>query len=221
MGNNFSMNIKQWRKNTLTILIAISMVYSTVPVFADTYGGGETEKSIKIVKEVRLEGDSTYKDKVFIDLTDNNEKTKEIYFRITITNTGDALDNLKMEDFLPSELDKIAGNLTEEWANLDSGEVKTFIIKASLKASEVKEDKDYEKCVVNKAELRQDGDFMGSDTATVCYGNTPKELPETGFLPMSGFAGLGMLSLGKLLKLKTKQTKKDTTTNKKVVNKKK
>lgn len=218
MRINFSMNIKQWRQNIMTTLMAISMVYlttSTFSVYADTYGGGETEKSIKIVKEVRLEGDTNYKDKVFIDLTDENEKGKEIYFRITITNTGDDLENLKMEDFLPSELDKIAGNLTEEWSKLSSGEVKTFIIKASLKGSEIKEDKDYEKCVVNKAELRQDGDFMGSDTATVCYGNKPQKLPETGFWAMPGFAGLGMASLGGLLKLKSKKAIKKTANKKK------
>jgi hypothetical protein len=218
MGSDFSMKTNHWRTFLMTLLVAISMVPLNAIVHADTYGGGEEEKSIKIVKEVRLEGDNNYKDKVFIDLTDANERTKEIYFRITITNTGDKIDKLKMEDFLPSELKLIAGNLTEEWNELDAGETKTFIIKASLKDSEVKEDKDYEKCVVNKAELRQDGDFMGSDVATVCYGNTPTELPETGFWPMSGFAGLGMVSLGRLLKSKTKQTK---VTTKKVVAKKK
>ena len=204
------MQINNWKSILIVSTFFLSLGMPIPAVKADTYGGGETEISLKIVKEVRLAGDTSYKDKVFIDLTDPEEKAKEIYFRMTVTNIGTAdLSSLKMEDFLPSELNKLSGDLTEEWGSLAAGEEKTFVIKANLKDGEIKEDKDYEKCVVNKAEIRRDGNFAGSDVATVCYGNKPVELPKTGFLPMSGFAGLGMLSLGGLLgKKKKSKTKK-------------
>jgi len=197
-------------KNIKTLLITLSLIplLGISTVHADTYGGGEKEITVQIVKEVKLEGDANYRDKVFIDLTNKDETAKAIYFRAVITNKGDEVKNLKMQDFLPSALNKVEGNLTEEWATLGKNESKTFIIKVSLKDSEIIADKNYEKCVVNKAEVRIDGDFAGSDVATVCYGNKPIELPKTGILPVAGFAGLGMLSLGSLLKLSTKKSKK-------------
>lgn len=201
------MNITKFVKTSLIALTLIPLMGVLTPVVkADTYGGGEKEITLKIVKEVKLDGDENYKDKVFIDLTNSNEKSKAIFFRITITNKGDKVEKLKMEDFLPVALNKVDGNLTEEWASIDKNETKTFIIKVSLKDSEIKADKDYEKCVVNKAELRRDGNFAGSDVATVCYGNKPVEMPKTGVMPLAGFAGLGMLSLGGLLKLGNKKS---------------
>jgi len=202
------MKINKWKQTSLIVSLAALLIGVFMPFVKSFAYGGEEEIILKIVKEVKLSGDATYKDKVFIDLTNKDERVKEIFFRITVTNTGDKVEKLKMEDFLPDALTKVSGNLTEEWAVLEKDETKTFEIKATLKSTEIKEDKDYEKCVVNKAELRRDGNFAGSDVATVCYGNKPVKLPETGFLPMSGFVGLGMMSLGGLLRLGKKTKKK-------------
>lgn len=196
-------------KLIFTILSVLVIVLVTkTNVYAEDYGGGDKEYKMKIVKEVKLDGDSSYKDKVYIDLTDKNEKDKDIYFRITITNKGDKISDLEMKDFLPDELDKISGDLTKEWDSMNAGETKEFIIKANLDDNETSDDEDFEKCVVNKAELRQDGDFEGSDTATVCYGNEPTELPETGVMSLAAWAGSAMLSLGSMLKLGGRTKKK-------------
>ena len=59
----------------------------------------------------------------------------------------------------------------------------------------------FEKCVVNKAEVEWDGNFEGSDTATVCYGDVEvTELPETGAVSTLAIAGLGLIIAGYTLK---------------------
>src|SRR4030043_1367792 len=178
---------------SLVAFTGVLMLGSSIvaKAYADSYGGEDTETKFKIVKDVKLDGDDSYKDKVFVDLTKSSEKGRDIIFRVRVTNLGDDADDMEMKDSLPDELNKIAGDLIEEWDDFENGEVKEFTFRVKIKDSEIKSDKDYEKCVVNKAELRQDGDFQGSDTATVCYGNVPvKELPKTGFTSMVGFAGM-------------------------------
>lgn len=185
-----------------TSIISLTLLGLLNPVVrAETYGGGDNEITLQIVKEVKLDGDPSYKDKVFVDLTKDDQRNKNIVFKVTIKNKGDKVENLKMEDFLPSALEKVSGNLTEEWSSLDKDEVKTFEISAKIKSSEIIADKDYEKCVVNKAELRRDGNFSGSDVATLCYGNKPiTSLPSTGIVPVVGMLGLGLVTLGQLIK---------------------
>lgn len=183
-------------------LFAVSILMlslSTKPVFAGQYGGGNGEYSrrFKITKEVRIQGDNTWKDKV----TDVKEGDV-IEFRITIKNRSDEeadeADDLKMEDFLPDEIYRVGGSgLTEYWSDFDPGETKKFTIEARIKSSEYDRDVDFEKCVVNKAELRWKGDFEGSDTATVCYGNIePSELPKTGAMSNLAITGLGLVFAG-------------------------
>lgn len=168
------------------------------------YGGGEkciVNKRFEIDKDVRIEGDNEWKDKV----TDV-EKDEIVEFKIKIKNRSDEeadeFDDMKMEDFLPDEMEKVGGSgLTEEWDNFEPGESKTFIIKAVVKDSEYDRDTEFEKCVVNKAEVRWDDNFEGSDTATVCYGNVEaSELPKTGAESVLGLAGLTSLALGLLIK---------------------
>jgi len=107
-----------------------------------------------------------------------------------------------MEDSLPNELYRIGGNgLTEYWDDFDSGETKTFYIRASIDSDELEREGTFENCVVNKAEVEWDGEFEGSDTATVCYGNVPaKELPKTGANDVLALVGLGLVTLGVLIK---------------------
>ena len=86
-------------KNILnTSLIALSLVGSLTPVVnAATYGGGvgTNNLSLQIIKEVKLDGDANFKDKVFIDLTNNDEKSKAIVFRVTVKNNADKVEKLK------------------------------------------------------------------------------------------------------------------------------
>ncbi|MFA6982073.1 MAG: hypothetical protein WC243_03570 [Patescibacteria group bacterium] len=186
------------------VLFVVLAVVSSKSVYADcesNYGGGETcvyNKSFKITKQVRLEGNDTWKDKI----TDV-EEGDVIEFKIKIENTGEVdVDDMKMKDELPDELEKVGGSgLTEEWDDFESDETKTFIIKAKVEDDEFDKE-NFDKCVVNKAEVRYDGEFEGADTATVCYGNGDiTELPETGVSTLGlGFTGFGLITVGSLIK---------------------
>ncbi len=164
------------------------------------YGGGQTctfNKRFDIDKDVRLEGDNEWKDKVI-----GVEKDDVIEFRIKIENTGEvSVDNMEMKDFLPDELVKVSGNLTEEWDDFGAGDSREFKIKAAVKSSEFDKE-NFEKCVVNKAVVKFDGDEEGSDTATVCYGELEiTELPKTGAGNVAlGIAGALIAVVGFVLK---------------------
>jgi uncharacterized repeat protein (TIGR01451 family) len=161
-----------------------------------------SNESFEIEKKVRVKGNSTWKDKVT-----NVEEKDTVEFRVKVTNTGDdEEDKLKMSDSLPDEMSRTGGDdLTEEWNDFAADEDETFIIEAQLKSSEFDSTVSFEKCIVNKAELEQAGDYKGSDTATVCYNNADiEELPDTG--PLSpiilGVSGLVMTFVGGYLKKK-------------------
>ena len=180
------------------VTLGLFVFLSTRPVFADQYGEDEEYNlRFKIVKEVRIQGDTEWKDKVT-----NVGKNDVVEFRIKIKNRSDdpadATDDMKMEDFLPEEMSKVGGSgLTEEWDDFDPKDEKVFIIEAKVDSDEYNRNVEFEKCVVNKAELRWDGEFQGADTATVCYGNVkPSELPKTGALSTLGLSGLGLLIPG-------------------------
>lgn len=191
------------RKNKIKLIgslitLGLFVFLSTGTAYAGQYGEEEEYNlRFKITKEVRIQGDTEWKDKV----TDVDEDDV-VEFRIKIRNKSDdpadATDDMKMEDFLPEEMDKVGGSgLTEEWDNFDPKDEKVFIIQAKVDSDEYDRDVEFEKCVVNKAELRWDGEFQGSDTATVCYGNIePTELPKTGALSTLGLTGLGLLVAG-------------------------
>jgi hypothetical protein len=93
--------------------------------------------------------------------------------------------------------------LTEEWDSFEPGETKTFYIKVEVDSAEF-ERENFEKCVVNKAEVRFDGTFEGADTATVCYGVSEiTDLPETGFEEVLLPLGLGLIAVGYVVKKRT------------------
>jgi len=185
---------------------SLLLTLSTGSVYADQYGGGcdDCNTRFRITKEVRIEGDNSWKDKI----TEVGEDDI-VEFRITIKNKSDdeadRADDMKMEDFLPDEMYRVGGSgLTEYWDDFEPGEEKKFTIKARVESGEYDRDVEFEKCVVNKAELRWDGDFEGSDTATVCYGNIePSELPKTGGFSNLALAGLGFLTVGLVTKKKS------------------
>ena len=194
------------RKNKIKLIgslitLGLFVFLSTGTAYAGQYGEEEYNLRFKITKEVRIQGDSEWKDKV----TDVKEG-EVVEFRIKIRNRSDgpadATDDMKMEDFLPEEMTKVGGNgLTEEWDNFDPKDEKVFIIQAKVDSDEYDRDVEFEKCVVNKAELRWDGEFQGADTATVCYGNVqPSELPKTGALSTMGLSGLVLLVSGLISK---------------------
>jgi len=185
----------------LSFVILMSLPVRSV--YADQYGEDEYETRFKITKEVRVAGETSWKDKV----TDVKEN-EIVEFRITVKNKSDdeadKADDLETKDMLPDEMEKVGGaGLTEEFDDFEPGATKTFIITAVVKDSEYDRDVKFEKCVVNKVELRQDDDFIGSDTATVCYGNIkPSELPKTGAVDTLAIVGLGLLTAGFVTKKK-------------------
>ena len=195
--------------NLIAILVTLGVVMtlSTGTVYAGQYGEDEEYNiRFKITKEVRIQGDTEWKDKI----TDVDEDDI-VEFRIKVKNKSDdpadSADDMKIEDFLPSEMYKVGGNgLTEEWDDFDPEDEKVFIIQAKVDSDEYDRDVEFEKCVVNKAELRWDGEFQGSDTATVCYGNVePSELPKTGAVSTLALAGIGSLLTGLIAKKTVKK----------------
>lgn len=165
------------------------------------YGGGQTciyNKNFDIEKKVRKEGDDSWKDKVT-----GVDEDEVVEFKIKVKNEGEVeVDDMKMSDKLPKEMERVGGDgLTENWNDFKPGETKTFVIKAKIKDSEF-DRKNFEKCVVNKAEVLYDGEDEASDTATVCYGDSkPTELPKTGGSSVAyGAFGLGLTAFGALIK---------------------
>ncbi|MBN1162574.1 LPXTG cell wall anchor domain-containing protein [Patescibacteria group bacterium] len=182
------------------------------------YGGGETEiinKRFSIEKEVAKvdedDWDGDEDDLDFDDKVTDVEKDDVVVFKIKIKNLTSSediedldidFDNMKMHDILPDELERIGGSgLTEYWDDFEPGETKTFYIEVEVDEDEYDRDEEFEKCVVNKAKLYWDGEFEGSDTATVCYGDVEvKELPETGSESVLAIAGIAMIATGLMLK---------------------
>lgn len=186
------------------VVTAMSFLSSNI-VYAsceENYGGGETcvlNKSFEIEKKVRKEGNSEWKDKVT-----SVDKGEIIEFRIRVKNVGEVeTDNMKMTDNLPSSMERVGGDgLTEYFDNFAPGDREEFVIKAKVKDSEY-DRKNFDKCVVNIAELEFGDKHEGSDDATVCYSDKkPTELPKTGAestLPM-GIAGTVLAGIGFLIK---------------------
>ncbi len=200
----------------VALLSASVLAVSNGTAYADNdcepnYGGGETciiNKSFTIEKKVRIEGNDSWKDKV-----SGVEADDTVEFKVTITNNTNVpdgtpsddvpdFDNMKMKDILPDEMERVGGDgLTEYWDDFAPGEDREFIIKAKIDADEFDRDGDFEKCIVNEAQVFYDDDFEGSDTATVCYGDVDvTELPETGYTDALSILGLGLTSLGAFIK---------------------
>jgi LPXTG-motif cell wall-anchored protein len=204
-------------KNTINKLIVSAFVVTlvsfagTTKAFADSncdavYGGGENcnfDRKLKITKEVRIKGETDWKDKV-TGVTKNDV----VEFKITIKNKSDdgadKFSRLKMEDFLPKEMYWVGGSRTTEFKDdFKPGDSKSYVIEAKVYSWEYNKEVKFEKCVVNKAELRKSDEFMGSDTATVCYGNiTPSELPKTGAESLVALSGLGLVTAGLVVRKK-------------------
>ena len=193
-------------KTNLIVLgsFAVALAVNPAKAYAaceTNYGGGQTctfNKRFDIDKDVRIEGDNEWKDKVT-----GVKKDEVVEFRIKIENTGEiSVDNMEMKDFLPDELTKISGDLTEGWDDFEPGEEKEFKIKVVVDPKEFDKE-NFEKCVVNKAVVKFDGDEEGSDTATVCYGDLEvTELPKTGpesTLILTVLGGL-LMAAGSVLK---------------------
>ncbi len=179
------------------------------------YGGGQTciyNKNFDIEKKVRTcdadyyddhgecdkDDDEGWKDKV----TDLGEGDV-VEFKIKVKNDGEVdVDDMKMSDKLPKEMERLGDDgLTEYWDDFEAGETKKFYIYAKIDDSEFDRE-NFEKCVVNKAEVEYDEDEEASDTATVCYSDKkPTELPKTGGNSVAyGALGLGLMAVGAVTK---------------------
>jgi len=159
-------------------------------------------KSFKITKKVRIKDEGDFEDKVT-----GVKEGQVVEFKVKVKNVGEvAVDDLKMTDILPEELYRVGGSgLTEYLNDLKVGETETFVIEAKIKEIEFDRTDNFENCVVNKAKLERNGDFEGSDTATVCYGDSDiKELPETGADSTGILTIFGLISTGLGMILKRK-----------------
>jgi LPXTG-motif cell wall-anchored protein len=215
------MNKTKTAKNLIALSVAVTLVAlfgGVNKAYAEhcesNYGGGENciyNKRFEIDKDVRIEGDSEWLE----DKVTGVKKGDTVEFRIKIKNLSDegtgSFDNMKMEDSLPDELIREGGSgLTEYWNDFDAGETKTFIMRVKIDSDEFDRNDNFEKCVVNRAEVRWDKKFEGSDSAAVCYGNgEPRELPKTGAESGLAVVGLALLASGVLVKL-TKRVAKVT-----------
>ena len=208
------MNLTTAKKLILSLLfVSVVALVAQGVVYADcesTYGGGETciiNKRFEIDKKVRImdDDDDDWEDKVM-----DVDEDEVVEFKIKIANRSDEeaddFDDMKMEDFLPSEMERVGGSgLTEYWDDFEPGETKTFYIEARVDEDEYDSDVAFEKCIVNKAEVKWDGNFEGSDTATVCYGDAEvKELPDTGSTTSIALLGIGLIIVGTVIRFGTK-----------------
>lgn len=175
------------------------------------YGGGETciyNKNFDVEKKVRTCDADYYDDHGECDKDDDEgwkdkvtdvEEGDVVEFKIKVKNDGEVdVDDMKMSDKLPGEMTRLGGDgLTEYWNDFEAGETKKFYIYAKVDDDEFDRE-NFEKCVVNKAEVEYDGDEEASDTATVCYGDSePTELPKTGGNSIVyGALGLGLMAVG-------------------------
>ena len=191
---------KKITKNLIVTVAAVAFLFNR-RVYAEQYGEVVKNKAFRIEKEVRVKDEGDFEDKLVLDEEDFD---KVLEFRIEVKNKGEVdVDDMKVEDFLPEEMDRVGGDgLTEYWDDFDSGDTKTFYVDAKIDEDEFDRE-NFDKCIVNKAEVRYDGDFEGSDTATVCYGDVEvTELPETGFVDTMVPLGLGLIVVGFLVKNK-------------------
>ncbi len=193
--------MKKVLKNLIVSIAAVTFLSATNgEVYASgQYGETVINKAFRIEKEVRIKDKGSFVDKLVLDPKDFG---KVLEFRIKIKNVGELkTDDMKMEDFLPSELYRVGGDkLVEKWDDFEPGETKTFYIDVKVDSKEF-ERENFEKCVVNKAEVRYKGKFEGADTATVCYGvREITELPETGFEETLIPLGMGLIIAGYVFK---------------------
>lgn len=191
-------------KNIVKNLIVsiASVAFLTGEVYADgQYGEIIKNKNFRIEKEVRIKDEGSFKDKLVLE---DDEWDEIIEFRIEIENTGEVeTDDMKMEDYLPDELERVGGDgLTEYWDDFEPGETKTFYIDVKIDENEFDRE-NFEKCVVNVAAVLYDGTTEGENAATVCYGEAEEEieeLPETGFESVLLPVGVGLVGIGALIK---------------------
>ena len=122
-------------------------------------------------------------------------------YTFKIENKTDETKTLKLIDNLPNELERIGGiGFTEEVTLGKKSSVK-LIMEVKVKDSEFDNKKDFEKCVVNTAQLYKDGAKKESSSATVCYGEgVAKTLPETGANDIFAIAGLILASAGVVIR---------------------
>jgi LPXTG-motif cell wall-anchored protein/uncharacterized repeat protein (TIGR01451 family) len=192
-------------KNKLFVNLIVLVIFSvgfTGRVFADSiYGGGEVvNKSFRIEKHVRFVDNGTWKDKI-TGVTEG----RVFEFRIKITNTGELKTNdMSVKDIFPSELEIVEGDfsatdLIKKFEDFKPGDVEEYTFLAKVKNNQFDREDDFEKCVVNKAEVSYKDKFEGSDTATVCYGKGEvAELPKTGAGATLGvtLAGMSLIFAG-------------------------
>lgn len=207
------MRTKLYRINLIlivTLLVAFAvMVLMPSKAFAveceSVYGGGERciyNKSFEIKKKVRIKGEGSYRDRLNLD---EDELDEILEFKIKVKNIGEIeVDDMEMIDDLPDGLYRVSGSdLEEDWDDFEPDETKEFKIRVKIDKDIYEDKKNFETCLVNKAEVEYKGHHEGSDVAEVCFSvGELKELPDTGAdatVAVTGL-GLGLTFIGVVLK---------------------
>lgn len=176
-------------KNFLFANTLIVSLFITLSVNAEcgSYGSNSCSNSgYNLTKRVSIKDESA-KQKIT-----GIKKGTVFKYTFTIENKTNETKTLKLVDSLPKELERVGGiGFTEEVTLAKNSSVKLYM-EVKVKDSEFENKTNFEKCVVNTAELYKDGSKKESSSATVCYGEgVAKNLPETG--PNDIFALIGLV----------------------------
>jgi len=176
------------KKFVFTNLIVLSFFFFNVGADCfGSYGSNSCSNSgYNLSKRVSLK-DEEAKQKII-----GIKKDQVFKYTIQVENKTGESKTLKLIDNLPNELERVSGiGFTEEITLAKNSSVKVFM-EVKVKDSEFENKTNFEKCVVNTAELYKDGSKKESSSATVCYGEgIAKNLPETG--PNEIFAMVGLI----------------------------
>jgi len=182
------------KKGFFTLLIATSLIF-VLNVNAEcsgSYGSGSCSNSgYNLTKRVSVK-DESGKQKIT-----GIKKGQVFKYTFNVENKTNETKTLKLIDNLPKELERVNGiGFTEEVKLEKNSSVKLYM-EVKVKDSEFENKSNFEKCVVNTAELYKDGSKKESSSATVCYGEgVANTLPETGANEIFALIGLVLASAG-------------------------
>lgn len=153
------------------------------------YGTTCTNADYNLTKTVVKNGSQENKEKIT-----GVKKGENFTYKFKVENKTSNEVTLNLVDNLPSEFERISGIGNTEKITLGAKSNKTLEMVVKVKDSEFVNKTNFEKCVVNKANLYKEGSEKDTSTATVCFGDgVVSKLPQTG--PENFVLGAGALSL--------------------------
>lgn len=176
-----------------TVLITIFSSKAALARCVEQYGGGETcyEGELRLDKVVKNPSSGIYVDNLYSS-DPNFSADQEIWFRLTIKNTGsDDLNDIEVKDKFPNYVLFVSGpgswddsNKTLNWKidHLSPGESKDYEIQGKIVSEGSLPNDSGTYCVTNYGEAKKD-DKSASDTSQLCI--TKKVLGIT-YMPKTG-----------------------------------